>query len=187
MIKACFLLLILTGLASTYIGESFWKKVYNGVPEDGHNPVVFRDHPVDSDGYVDENKQLAYYLHSTPDNHAGYFGMTYLKGESLCATFNVNNTLLDTCSNFRILHHSYDTKGFFALVNTLEEEATKDAVGYYDIYATLLIDPTSGSSFYGSLSFSCTEAFAINNDKMIVNYVGSEMIAENNYYVTFKL
>uniref|UniRef100_A0A0K0FY16 WG repeat-containing protein n=1 Tax=Strongyloides venezuelensis TaxID=75913 RepID=A0A0K0FY16_STRVS len=180
------LIALFVNFSFSYLGENFWTKVYYGVPDKGHKRVMFNNHPINENGLVDENNQLAYFVYVSEDYHEGFFGMTYLNNGSLCGRFNINNTLFETCENFRILKHRENDEGVFEIIPVNELDKTNSLIEFYDIYAALLIDPSDGSSFYGYISKEGYEAFGIEHRGGIVNYVGYDVINNFGKYIIYR-
>uniref|UniRef100_A0A0N4ZMC8 WG repeat-containing protein n=1 Tax=Parastrongyloides trichosuri TaxID=131310 RepID=A0A0N4ZMC8_PARTI len=180
------IIFILINCTNAYLGENFWTKIYNGVPDKGHIPVLFNNHPVNDKGFVNENNQLAYFVYVNKNYHEGFFGMTYINEGSLCGRFNINNTLYETCENFRILKHSKNDDGLFQIASVEEPNITRYCIEFYDIFAAIIIDPTDGSSFYGYITKEGDEAFAIDHNGGIVNYVGYDVISDYTKYIVYR-
>uniref|UniRef100_A0A0K0E9K6 DOMON domain-containing protein n=1 Tax=Strongyloides stercoralis TaxID=6248 RepID=A0A0K0E9K6_STRER len=184
--KTIILILLLINLSYSYLGEQFWTKIYHGIPGEGHSKVIFNNHPINEEGLIDENNQLAYFVYISKDHHEGFFGMTYLNNGLLCGRFNINNTLYETCENFRVLNHDKSTGGIFEIASVNEPDITKFCVEFYDIFAAILTDPNDGSSFYGYISKDGDEAFGVDHNGGIVNYVGYDVISSFGKYLIYR-
>ncbi|CEF68667.1 Hypothetical protein SRAE_2000332200 [Strongyloides ratti] len=184
--KTIIIIVLLINITYSYLGEKFWTKIYYGIPDEGHMKVIFKDHPVNEKGLVDENNQLAYFVYVSKNHHEGFFGMTYLNNGSLCGRFNINNTLYETCENFRILKHNKHDKSLFEIASVNEPGITKFCIEFYDIFAAILKDPYDGSSFYGYISKNGDEAFGIDHNGGVVNYVGFDVISNFGMYLIYR-